>query len=336
MPQSLISVIVPIYNVEDYIEECLKSIAQQNYSNYEVILINDGSTDDSMKVVSLFIESNSEKFRLYHKENGGLSDARNFGLNKAKGEFVVFIDSDDYIAPTMLSTVGNAAQESKSDIVCFALAEVSEQGNKIRYIPANSTLSIGTYALSDAKNLISSSLPNACNKLIRKSLFTQNNIQFPVGLWYEDLAINPKLFFFANSITFIEDELYFYRQRDGAITKTFSLKVMDIYQVLASLVTFFKVTPYENAKTDLNTWYINLTIITLARLSLNNEQLEKKRALAEIAQQIKQHFPAPLDIFSQAFSKKRYKIFAILIRFGFTRTVAKTIKLLVQTKAITI
>jgi len=336
MPQSLISVIVPIYNVESYIEDCLTSIDKQNYQNYEVILVNDGSTDNTVDIVKAFIVNKTLKFKLFDKKNGGLSDARNFGLSKAQGEFVIFIDSDDYVSPEMLNITNQSAQHSQSDIVCFALAEVTEQGEKIRYIPANATLKLGTYSLSDSKNLISSSLPNACNKLIRRTLFSEHHIQFPLGLWYEDLATNPKLFFFANSITFIEDELYYYRQRDGAITKTFSLKVMDIYEILNSLVMFFKNTPYENAKTDINTWYINLTIITLARLSLNHEESKKQAALSNIAINIKQQFPKPLDIFSQSFSKKRYKVFALLVRLGLINPVAKIIKFLVNAKVITI
>lgn len=336
MQQSLISIIVPIYNVEEYIEDCLKSLDAQDYQNYEVVLVNDGSTDNTINLVNNFITNKTTTFKLYNKSNGGLSDARNYGLSMAQGEFVLFIDSDDFISPNTLSITNKSAHESNSDIICFALAEVTENRKRIRYIPANATLKSGTFSLYDSKNLISSSLPNACNKLIRKSLFIENKIQFPVGLWYEDLATNPKLFFYANTITFIDDELYYYRQRDGAITKTFSLKVMDIYKVLNNLVEFFKATPYENAKTDINTWYINLTIITLARLALNQEKHAKDEMLAEISLHIKHQFPNPLTIFTQSFSKKRYKVFAFLVRIGSIKIVASTIKKLVDAKVITI
>lgn len=331
-----ISIIIPIYNVEPYIEKCLDSVDKQNYQNYEVILVNDGSTDLTINLVEQFIKNKTDKFKLFHKKNGGLADARNYGLVKASNEFILFLDSDDYISPETLSITSKSAQVSQSDIICFALAEVTESENKIRYIPANAKLPLGTYQLNDADNLISSSLPNACNKLIRKSLFTNNHIKFPPGLWYEDLATNPKLFYFASQITFIGDELYYYRQREGAITKTFSLKVMDIYDVLTDIGEFFVLHPYPNAKTDLNTWYINLTIITLARLSLNNEYKLKANALTSISENIKKRFPNPIDIYQKAFSKKRYKVFTLLIRLGMIKMVAFIIKKLVAAKAITI
>lgn len=331
-----ISIIIPIYNVELYIEQCLDSVNKQNYQDYEVILVNDGSTDRSVEKVEQFIKDKTDKFKLFHKENGGLSDARNFGLLKASGDFVLFLDSDDYISPETLFIANNAAQTSQSDIICFAITEVTEEGEKIRSIPANAKVPIGTFQLSDRADLISSSLPNAWNKLIRKSLFTENNVLFPKGLWYEDLATNPQLFYFANQVTFISDELYYYRQREGAITKTFSLKVMDIYQVLENIKSFFSKHVYSNAQSDINTWYVNLTVITLARLSANNEATKKDIALREISQRITQHFPNPFSIFTQSFSKKRYKCFVFLIRLGLVGFVAKIITALVKVRAITL
>lgn len=331
-----VSLIIPMYNVEEYIDDCLYSALSQNDSNYEIIIIDDGSTDSSFDKARKIVESSSHAISIYQKANGGLSDARNYGLAKAEGEYIIFIDSDDYVSHSLIEYAMNAAKKTNADIVCFALAEVTVRKKKIRYIPANASLPSGTYKLSDANNLMSSSLPNACNKLIRKKLFTEHNIEFPKGLWYEDLATNPKLFYFANQITFIEDELYYYRQRDGAITKTFSLKVMDIYDVLQSIKDFFALNTYKNAKTDLNTWYINLTIITLARLALNNGGSEKVKAFEDISKHIANQFPNPLAIFQQAFSKKRYKIFALLIRLGFIKIVALIITQLVKKKVITI
>ncbi|WP_052380197.1 MULTISPECIES: glycosyltransferase family 2 protein [unclassified Pseudoalteromonas] len=337
MPAQIsISIIVPIYNVEPYLNECLTSLICQNINNYEVILVNDGSTDNSPEIAQRFSDLHPNIFKFFTKKNGGLSDARNYGLNKAQGEFIAFLDSDDYVSPNMLSILYNATQ-FKADIICFGMSEVSESGAYLRGIPANSKISSGTYTLSECDNLISSSLPNACNKLFKKSLFTANSIIFPKGLWYEDLAVIPQLFYFANKITYIEDELYFYRKREGAITKTFSLKVMDIYPILTKISDFFEThTKYKNAQHELNTWYINLTSITLARFSAVTNTKEKKAALKKLEIEIKNRFPQPLNIFNCAYSKPQYKIFVLLVRLGLTKLTAIAIKKLVEMKVIKI
>ena len=336
MSKHSVSLIIPMYNVEKYIEDCLDSVINQNYQHYEIIIIDDGSTDNSLIKAQKMMENSTQPFSIYQKPNGGLSDARNYGLKKAQGEYVIFIDSDDYVSKELISCSVQAAKKSNADIVCFALEEVTEENKIIRYAPANASLPLGSYKLNEEKNLISSSLPNAWNKLIKKSLFIDNDIEFPRGLWYEDLATCPKLFFFAQKITFIEDALYYYRQREGAITTTFSLKVMDIYDVLNIISAFFKEHTYENSKKDINTWYINLTVITLARLALNNEKNEKSNALKEISNIIHTHFPNSLAVFNQAFSKKRYKVFVFFIRLGFIKTVSLTIEKLVKSKMIKI
>ncbi|WP_286265536.1 glycosyltransferase family 2 protein [Thalassotalea atypica] len=330
----LVSLIVPIYNVEKYLNECLDSLVHQSDENFEVILVDDGSTDTSGDIAKQFEREHAEIFRYYYKENGGLSDARNYGLSVAKGKYVAFLDSDDYLAKGTIEVLKKQLATEAVDIICFGMREVTEVGEHIRFIHPNAKGLTGTYSVTQQEGLISSSLPNACNKLIKASLFREHNIKFPIGLWYEDLGTLPKLFFLADKITFIETPCYFYRHREGAITKTYSDKVMDIYQVLAELRAFFQNNPYSSSDIDLNTWYINLTVITLARLSLCKNFELPDYVDRKIEREILQHFRHVFDIYTRANSKKRYKIFVFLIRLRATKLVRKIIEFLVRRKAI--
>ena len=126
------SIVVPIYNVEKYLEKCLDSIKNQTYQNFEVIMVNDGSTDNSNKIMKKFELDN--RFKSYYKENGGLSDARNFGIIKAKGDYLILIDGDDYIEDDLLFQINKELQGKKYDIIRFGLNIVNEKGNIIREV----------------------------------------------------------------------------------------------------------------------------------------------------------------------------------------------------------
>ncbi|WP_181902154.1 glycosyltransferase family 2 protein [Thalassotalea euphylliae] len=329
---SFISIIVPIYNVEEYLDDCLSSIANQTDLNFEALLINDGSTDKSGLIAEKYCQKYPELFSYHYKTNGGLSDARNFGIQKAQGEYLMFLDSDDYLASNTLQKVNQVIKDSTIDVLCFGMVEVDELGHKLRDIPPCSDGKQGTIQKSENSYLYSKMLPNACNKLIKSSLFSDHNIAFPKGLWYEDLATIPKIVYEANQVEVINSGLYFYRNRDGAITKTFSLKVMDIYEVLEDLDNYFKHSRNIGKKevwTEISSWYINLTNITLARLVRNNDP-QKPAALAKISRIIKQRFSNPLEILFSTTSKPHYKLFALLVRLGLIQLVSRAFTYLVN------
>jgi hypothetical protein len=231
----------------------------------------------------------------------------------------------------MLEKLMGSALQNNADIACCGITEVTEVGKRTRGIPANSILKEGHYKLSSEPFIFVHSLPNACNKLIKTSLFKNNKIEFPVGLWYEDLATIPKLFYFANSINIISDELYFYRYREGSITKTYSLKIMDIYTILGLLTDFFK-----PSKSDLkyitkaiNTLYVNHTVIALSRLVLVNTN--KKPTLAKIDYELNNAIPDLSTLMSQTFSPLKYKMLIALLKICGVSVTYFIIKMLVKT-----
>ena len=214
----LISIIVPIYNVEKYLEKCVLSIIDQTYTNLEIILINDGSTDNSSKLCKE-LALLDQRIIVIHKMNGGLSDARNVGINRATGLYISFVDSDDYISTDMIETLLTSIIENKCEIsTCRYQTYTEDSPIHPRSTQSNNFLVLNnTQALEDMlylRNLTNS----AWGKLYKTELF--RSIRYPAGHTYEDLATTYKLFSKAENIVLNSFEGYYYLKRSGSITNS--------------------------------------------------------------------------------------------------------------------
>ena len=218
-----VSIIVPVYNVEEYLEKCLDSLINQTFKDIEIIIVNDGSPDNSEKIINKYIEK-YHNIKYLKKKNGGLSSARNYGIKHAKGEYILFIDSDDYIENNMTELMYNKIINDNSDIVVCEFNY--DFGNK--KIRSYSNLDY----TSDPKKKYLLTPPMACIRMYKKELF--NDIKFREGIYYEDLEINPKMVLYAKKISFLDEALYNYVIRDNSIMRTreFNNKLHDIYDVL--------------------------------------------------------------------------------------------------------
>ncbi len=221
-----VSVIVPVYNVEKYIKKCLDSLVNQTLDGVEIIVINDGSPDNSQKIIDEYTKK-YKNVKSYIKENGGLSDARNYGIKKATGEYISFVDSDDYIKKDMLEKMYNYAIKEDLDVVVCDSINVYDNGSEI-LIKSNNN-----YSDNDVRNYIISP-PMACTRLFKKTIF--DKIQFKKNIYYEDLEMTPKVVNITDKIGFVSEGLYYYVQRDGSIMKqnVFNKKLLNIFDVLKS------------------------------------------------------------------------------------------------------
>ena len=213
----MISIIVPVYRVEMYLRQCIKSILDQTYKQFELLLIDDESTDSSGAICDEYAAIDP-RIRVCHIPHAGLSAARNKGIEESRGEWIGFVDSDDWIEPEMYRSLLNAAERSGADIAVCSVAEHTGNGQKA------SPLKSGTFTSSEAlEMLLAGSVNNAVwNKLYRRELFA--TIRFPEGRNYEDIAIQHLLFHKARSITVIGDTAYHYRVREGSIVHTCSAR----------------------------------------------------------------------------------------------------------------
>ncbi len=224
----IISVIIPVYNVEKYLRKALESAANQTFNNYEVIIINDGSTDKSLDIVLEFVKK-YKNFYLVNQKNSGLSKARNIGIEISRGEYIAFLDSDDFIEPDYLETLYNACVKDNADIAYCGHFLYFHKINFKFYMPFTSR-TVKLKKDKALKKLIRDITLHyfAWNKLYKKSLFKENNITFS-DMYFEDIATTPKLFYYANKVSITSKALYNYTKRTGSILRSMNVKKINDY-----------------------------------------------------------------------------------------------------------
>ena len=216
----LISVIVPIYNVEKYLRRCIDSLVEQTYTNLEIILVDDESPDNCGKICDEYAKKD-KRIVVIHKRNGGLSDARNRGLEEAKGKYIGFIDSDDYINKNMYKVLYTNMKKNNADISICNFSLVDDKGNKYKEEKQlNNEIKIYSKKEALENLLIEKDYTNhAWNKLYNKKLFKNGKIQYPEGKIWEDIATTYLLFENANKVVYQNVSLYYYTQRNNSIMK---------------------------------------------------------------------------------------------------------------------
>ena len=234
----LISIVVPVYNVEKYIKKCIDSIINQTYQNLEIILVDDGSPDKCGEICEEYSKKDN-RIKVIHKENGGVSDARNAGLEKATGEYIAFIDSDDYIDKNYISTLYNMCITNKAEIAQCSFKRVTD--NQIANEKDVENKIVNMSGIEAIKNIFKENYIEytvAWNKLYKKSLF--DNIKYPKGKLHEDEATTYKLFYEAKIVSVTNEKLYYYYIRQNSITNTkFSLRRLDYIEELEEQLKFF-------------------------------------------------------------------------------------------------
>jgi len=240
----MVSIIIPIYKVETWLKYCLDSLINQTYSEIEVILVNDGSPDNCGQICDEYAAIDP-RFKVIHKDNGGLSDARNAGMAIAQGEYITFIDSDDYVAPNYVERLLNLLLKHDADISqCDFHQFNDDEENSCAKIASNEheiTVMSGLSSLEALWLYNSHVSVITCAKLYRKHLFTENDIIFPKGRIHEDEFTTYKLLYYSRLVAFTNDKLYFYRQRrDSIMGSPFSAKRLDAVTAVASAIDFAK------------------------------------------------------------------------------------------------
>ena len=263
------SVIVPVYNVADYLPKCVESLVNQGFDDWELILVDDGSTDGRCPALcDGYAARYPELIRVLHRENGGLGAARNTGLAHAAGDYVLFVDSDDWLAPDTLKNLSQEVDRTGADMYTFSFRYVEEDGTeRIAHAPAP----ISEPTSLDKMPSLLLDPPMACTRLCRRSLFTRGSIAFPGRVWYEDLCTTPKLLLQAASVVRLEGDYYRYLQRQGSIMRSANLKRnLEILDACEAVRTYYL---QKGALDRYRNW--------LSMLSLQNIMDAARRVLME-------------------------------------------------------
>lgn len=224
MIKPIISVIVPVYNVEKFIQKSITSLLNQSFKEFEVLIVDDGSQDNSIAIAKQTVNAD-ERFIFLEKENSGAGGARNYGIKRAKGQYLSFLDSDDYFDDTFLEKMIIKMKQEGADICICDIALVKENDEFIKTIKNKYSQSITGKAAS-IDNLQAKSISSSpSDKLYKKELFS--DIKYPEDLYYEDMAIIYKLFLHSNRVAFVNEPLFYYVQRQGSTMHGYSQKRMD-------------------------------------------------------------------------------------------------------------
>lgn len=234
----VVSLIIPVYNVEKYLRLALESAVNQTLKNIEIIVVNDGSTDSGYKIIKEFADVTPNMI-VINQENSGLSAAKNAGLRVASGDYIAFMDSDDHVAPDFLEVLYNLAVNNDADIsYCNYNVYYPESGRSF-YMPFTSRNAVYSKETALNKLILDVTLHHfSWNKLYKRSLFTDNNIDF-CPMFFEDIATSPKLFYFANKVAVTNKSLYYYTQRDGSIISSMNVRKINDYNLSYGIIREF-------------------------------------------------------------------------------------------------
>jgi len=257
MKNDLISIIIPVYKVEKYLEKCIESVLKQTYTNLQIILVDDGSPDNCGKICDEYAKKDS-RIEVIHKANGGLSDARNVGISKAKGRYIGFVDSDDYIKEDMYEILLNLIKKYDADVSICNLYDVIDGNECIR----NKENGIREYSRIDILKeiLLDKNIQSyAWNKLYKKELFDE--IKYPIGKKYEDIGTTFYLFEKCNKIVVTSEPEYYYLKRaDSLVNNVTESTILDYTEIIIQRYLYIKQNIKELRK--YNNYYLAKTLIT--------------------------------------------------------------------------
>ena len=278
-----VSIIVPFYNVEEYIERSIKSLINQSLDDIEIILVNDGSKDGSEEIAKEYKNKYPDKIIYLEKENGGLSDARNYAIPYATGEYIAFLDSDDYIEEEMYEEMYETAKLDKADIVeCDYLWEYPEE-----------TIESKGRTYKNRQDMLLNARVVAWNKLIKRELLEKTMIRFPVGLRYEDVEFFYKLVPYINSISIVKKPFVHYVQRENSISNTQTGRTAEIITVLDNVINFYKEKNiYKDYEKELEYNYARyLLCSSMLRMIMIENREERQKNISYAWEKLNATFP---------------------------------------------
>lgn len=248
-----ISVIVPVYNVERYVRKCLFSLVNQTLVDLEILVINDGSTDRSPEIIETFREQYPQKIKVFHLINGGLGAARNYGIEKAKGQYIGFVDGDDYVALEMFEDLYRLAISHRAEIAMCNLQKVDEKGALLRKLPQSNGFP-EKIDLAQHFSIFGQLSYFACNKIFKKELF--ENQRFHESIHFEDIALIPQLLLASKILAKTDRYSYHYVQRKQSITQLHSDRGFDMIKAIELVEQAFVDSAYANHKKALEGFQI--------------------------------------------------------------------------------
>jgi glycosyltransferase involved in cell wall biosynthesis len=271
--QMKISVIIPVYNVEKFVGKCIDSVLKQTYNNFEIIAINDGSTDGSLEILNQYVEKDS-RIKIINQENQGLSGARNSGIRASKGQYLIFLDSDDTIEEALLQDVSSLALINQLDIVVYGYTKLTEGGTIVSKTVFNDQI----LDKNSARRLMIALKisPMACNKFYNRKLFSETGVEYPRGMLHEDIGTTYKLIWSAQRIGQLSKSYYNWFIRGDSITGSLTKKhISDVFLQFGQIQNFLDdLDEFENYKSEYLRGFFQMQNVLIERTMASEEGQE--------------------------------------------------------------
>lgn len=329
MPE--VSIIIPIYNAAAYMNDCIASIMKQTVQDFEVILIDDGSLDNSYQLAVEWTKKYPGRIRAYTQENAGQGDARNKGVLYAKGSYIMFADSDDTVSDKFVEEAYQTIKKLDADMAIFDAVVVDENGKKLQDMKGCQSEETEITLESFPRLLLE--FPCPWNKIYKKKLFTENRLQYPTHMWYEDLAGASMFYTKAWRIAILHKPLYYYMQRtDSVMHSKVSQKNMEILKAVDIILEYYKEQGlYVKFYQELE--YLGIYHILIAAAGRTIRGDSKSQFAKQFMEYMDYHFPNwEQNIYIKELSKanrlklwllrkKYYRILHVLYKIGKTNTI---------------
>lgn len=307
-----LSIVIPVYNVETYLRECLESAIAPEVESYEIICVNDGSTDNSPAILEEYREQYPNLIRTVHTENQGLGAASNNGIAAANGQYIAFLDSDDTFTKNAVKEMMEACHFG-DDLILFDCTTMTDNGEFLERLSGCKNRKEGSFTLEQYPQLLFDRA-NRWNKLYRRSLFSESGILYPSRVWFEDYWTNLKLYPYCKSIRYISKAWYNYRQQPNSITHVKNTqRNLEIIDAAESVLTFYEQAGlFEKYKPELEySVFYNVLLTSTDRVNLIDPKSEVQEKLLEY---MNARFPAyEQNRYIKSMSKK-YKLLHFLIK----------------------
>ena len=304
-----ISVIIPVYNTGNYLKKCLDSILNQTLKEIEIIIVNDGSSDNSLDIIKRYMKKN-KNIILINKENGGQGSARNMGISRATGEYISFVDSDDFIDEEMLEEMYLTAKENDSDIVICNISDLNEKSGSTRDVSLNLKEDVSI------QEAILYSVPSVVNKIYRRELLQDNKLFFNEKIWYEDFPYSIQLLVHAKKIKFINKPFYHYFHRIQSTMHNQNIsKNLDILKAYNELEEYLKNNNYYDIYENEIQFLLlkEVFVATINRvIRTSNPISQKRKIIKEVEKYYYSHTKGNNPYFSNL--PKSFKISYYLIK----------------------
>lgn len=285
-----VSIIVPVYNTEKYLNKCLDALTGQTLEDIEIVLVNDGSTDGSQAIMEGYRAKFPDKVKILVKENGGQATARNLGIRECTGEYIGFADSDDFVDTTMFEKMYQLAKNTDADMVECHFHYIQSDGEKWVELPARGNVR----KYGSRKNMFIDPQVSPWNKLYRREVLMQEGVDFPEGIIYEDTAFYIKTIPYVERQEYLDEKLVYYMFRgNSTMNANRSRKVGDIFTVLQNVIDFYQDKGlYEEYAAEIEYFCVKILLCSsLSRIGRVTDKAIEKELLDKTFEYIKNYFP---------------------------------------------